>query len=247
MESLVRNYIEVDECDEEEEIDYPESDGQPMAETDIHRNVTVYFIEALKDYYRNEPDVYVSGNLLVYFSQGDPSAVVAPDCFVVKGVSKKDRRTYRLWEEKKSLDLVIEFTSKKTKFHDLTTKKLIYQDALKVDEYILYDPLGDYLKSPLQGLRLVSGAYKPIELKDGRLYSKVLNLALGIEEGVLRVFNRSTGETLLTPAESAQNRRKAEIKAQRAVKMARLEKEKREKAEKELQKLREELEALKQK
>lgn len=224
--------------EEEEEIYYPESDGRPMAETDIHRDLMVGLIEALKDFFRDQPDVYVSGNLLLHFRKGDPSSRVAPDCFVVKGVKRGERRTYKVWEEGKAPDLVIELTSKKTFFEDMNTKKLVYQRELKVKEYFLYDPLGDYLDPQLQGYRLIKGRYQPIEKRADRLHSKVLGLELGVEGWWLRLYNPRTEEKLLTPMEQAEARRKAEEKTKKEI-------EARMAVEAELVRLRAELEALK--
>ena len=80
-------------------IHYPKRDGKPMAETDVHIDVLIYLREALRDYFRNEPQVYVAGNMLFYYEEGNPAACVAPDVFVVQGVAKGERRTYKLWEE----------------------------------------------------------------------------------------------------------------------------------------------------
>jgi hypothetical protein len=44
---------------------YPESDGKPMGETDLHRKAMVDHIEVLEDFYQGQ-QVYVSGDLLVY-------------------------------------------------------------------------------------------------------------------------------------------------------------------------------------
>ena len=105
-------------------IYYPESDGEPMAETDTHRRQMVYLIEALDDYFRDDPQVYVAGNLFLYYEEGDIRQVVAPDVFMVKGVSKGDRRTYRLWEEDdKGPQVVFEVTSRRTRKEDLGRKK----------------------------------------------------------------------------------------------------------------------------
>lgn len=223
---------------EEEEVCYPESDGKPMAETDNHRDLMVGMIEALKAFFMDEPMVYVSGNLFVYFGQGDPSACVAPDVFVVKGVIKKKRRTYKIWEEGKGPELVIELTSKKTAFEDLKTKRQIYQEELQVEEYFLYDPLREYLKPPLQGYRRVRERYQAIRRVKGRLRSRVLGLELGVEESELRLYDPRSGERLPIPMEQAEARRQAEEKAQR-------EAEARRQAEAELARLRAELEALK--
>ena len=78
---------------------YPESDGKPMAETDVHRDLMADFIEMLKNHFKDCLDAYVSGNLLLYYEKGDPKRSVAPDVFVAFGIEKKLRRTYLLWEE----------------------------------------------------------------------------------------------------------------------------------------------------
>ena len=78
---------------------YPESDGKPMAETECHQDIMIDFIQMLKHYFRNVNDVHVSGNLLMYYEEGNPRKSVSPDAFVAFGVSKKKRRTYKIWEE----------------------------------------------------------------------------------------------------------------------------------------------------
>lgn len=74
-------------------VDYPSSDGEPMAETDLHRDEMVALIEALKRRYADRPDAYVAGNLLVYYEEGNPSARFTPDVMVVLGAAKRQRRT----------------------------------------------------------------------------------------------------------------------------------------------------------
>ena len=48
-------------------IEYPTSDGKPMAETDFHRIVMMASIQTLEFWYAAIPNVYVSGNLLMYY------------------------------------------------------------------------------------------------------------------------------------------------------------------------------------
>lgn len=215
-----------------EEIFYPETDGKPMAETDTHRNLMIDLIEALKDYLRNEPLVYVSGNLLIYFQKGDPSACVAPDVFVVKGVPKRERRIYRIWEEKETPDFVLELTSRSTAFEDLQSKKQIYEQQLKVKEYFLFDPLGAYLTPALLGYRLVQGQYSKIPIVTGKIESEVLGLELGVQKGQIRLFEPDTGELLLNPIEQAEARREAEKRVQHAEKRVQYEVVARQRAEK---------------
>ena len=104
----------------EKEIHYPESDGEPMAETEPHLEEMVYVWESLKDHFAAEPDVFVGANLFLYYRKGDPAAVVAPDGFVVKGVPKllpgnRRRRKYLLWEEGPAPCFVLETTSASTR------------------------------------------------------------------------------------------------------------------------------------
>ncbi len=184
------------------EIYYPESDGKPMGETDVHRNAMIALIEILKSRYRDRPDVYVSGNLFVYYEKGKPSSVFAPDAFVVLGVSKRDRRTYKLWEEGgKAPDVVFEVSSESTSLEDEGSKKVICR-RLGVSEYFLYDPEQAYLEPPLQGFRLIDGRYQPLTADANGLYSQQLDLFLRLEDRQLRLIDATTGERLLTPQET---------------------------------------------
>jgi hypothetical protein len=105
---------------------YPSSDGKPMAETDQHRNLTVYVIEALKARYADRPDVYVSGDNFIFYQEGDPRKRVSPDAYVVFGVPMRERDSYKAWEEGGRLpDVVFEFTSRKTRHEDTHKKPLL--------------------------------------------------------------------------------------------------------------------------
>ena len=77
-------------------VEYPSSDGLPMAESDFQRKPLTYAIEALDIYFQDRPEVYVSGNMFIYYEEGNPEAVVAPDVFVVIGTAKRERSLYFL-------------------------------------------------------------------------------------------------------------------------------------------------------
>ena len=64
-------------------IDYPTSDGKPLAENDAQLHAILYAVGALRLHYAERPDVYVSGDLLIYYEEGTPRVSVAPDAFVV--------------------------------------------------------------------------------------------------------------------------------------------------------------------
>ncbi len=198
-----------------QQVDYPETDGKPMAETDVHIDALLYLREALKDYFRDAPQVYVAGNMLLYYEEGNPAACVAPDVFVVQGVAKRERRTYKLWEEGQPPAVVFEITSRGSRLEDLGTKRVVYA-MLGVREYFLYDPLGEYLRPPLQGYRLQEGEYQRLlPGGEGELVSQVLGVELRVEAGRLRVIDPATGERLLTPAEAQAARRAAEAELER--------------------------------
>lgn len=220
-------------------IIYPETDGKPMTETDKHRREMTALIEALIAYFNATPNVYVSGNLMLYYEEGNPSASISPDVFVVKGISKKERRVYKLWEEGKAPDVTLEITSRSTRLEDLGTKRALYAE-FGVAEYFIYDPYQEYLKPPLQGYRLEKDAYVPIAADaQGRLYSNVLELALQITQGDLRLFDPRAGKYLLTPLEAQEAAREAKEIARREVAA-------RQSAEAEVERLREELKKLRQ-
>lgn len=211
-----------------EEVEYPSSDGKPMAESPTHLLEMLYVIAALRRRYRFEPDVYAVGNMLFYYREGDPRSVISPDVFVVKGIPDRRRDIFQLWKEKAPC-FVMEITSKSTRREDLRHKKDLYE-WMGVEEYILYDPRGEYLKPPLQGYRLVDGRYQPMVLSsDGSLVSRVTGLRLRRNEEHLEMIDLETGERSATYDEMG-NELEQTQKALRA-------------AEEELARLRRELEA----
>ena len=207
------------------EIEYPTSDGKPMAETELHLDDMIDTIQVLRDHFAAASDVYVCGNLLLYYEEGNPRKHVSPDVLVALGVPKKPLRDYYLvWKEGKAPDFVAEITSKSTKQEDMKKKFAIYRDLLRVSEYFLFDPRAEYLNPPLQGFRLVGGEYVGIEPVAGRLPSEVLGLHLERDGEKLRLFDPSTGRRLLTPIEGREvaehraevERRRAEVERRRA-------------------------------
>ena len=236
-------------------IEYPETDGQPMTESDATRTCMIYCIAALRSFFQGQPQIYVSGNLFIYYEEGNPTQNISPDVFVIFGVSKRDRRSYKTWQENGKLPaFVLELTSKTTRKQDEETKPLLYSQ-LGIQEYFQYNPTGDYLKPQLKGQTLINGAYQPIAaqtLSDGSITisSQVLGLELrllplsvtsflpspiGPLARELRFFDPRTGIQLLTYAESEQSRIQAEQEVgeaqHRADQAERLAEEERQRAE----------------
>ena len=202
---------------------YPESDGEPMAETEKHRKVMIDVIDILDQHFQHIPDVHVSGNLLLYYEEGNPRKSVSPDVFMVGGLSKKELRVYKTWEQPPTLDFVLELASPSTFRRDFSEKKEIYQNILRVKEYFIYDPYGE-IEPDFIGFRLIGEVYEAIEFVDGRLLSETLDLALEARDGMLRLYNPAV-ETWLEPSwervdkaetratEEAHTRQEAETRA----------------------------------
>ncbi|HNS00809.1 MAG TPA: Uma2 family endonuclease [Anaerolineae bacterium] len=202
------------------DIQYPESDGKPVGETDFHIAALFHLWQALRQYYRNDADVYVAANMLFYYEEGNISAFKVPDVFVVKGIAKRDRRVYKLWQEQKAPSVVFEITSRGTRRDDIGEKRTFYE-RLGVQEYYLFDPLGEYLSPRLRGYVLEGLRFRSVEAaSDGSLPSRELNLILRPEEWLLRVVDPATGQPLPTIDEAVKRMTdaldRARIEAQRA-------------------------------
>jgi Uma2 family endonuclease/uncharacterized small protein (DUF1192 family) len=167
-----------------------------MAETDSHLTVIIHLIQALRDFFESAPNVYVAGDMMFYYAEGHKELVKVPDVFVVKGVLKHKRRTFKLWEERAVPCTIFEITSKGTRKEDTDGKKKLYQQ-LGVQEYFLFDPLDEYLEPRLQGFTLVNGRYKKLKpVAKDTLLSSELGLLLRAEDDILRLVNATTGKVI---------------------------------------------------
>ena len=184
---------------------YPSSDGLPLAENDWQLRAIFDAFGKLNIRYQDRPDIYVSGDLLIYYEEGNPHKSVAPDVFIVFGAASHERNVYKLWEEAKAPDFVLEVASKNTWQEDLGRKHALYAE-LGVREYWLFDPQDVYFDPPLQGFVLRGGAYRalPALMENGArtIRSEVLGLDLRAESGELRFRDPVTGQYLKSHAEA---------------------------------------------
>ncbi len=195
----------------EDVVFYPETDGEPMAETDIHRELMNHFIEALKIYFQNDENVYVTGNLLLYFEEGNPKKSVASDVMICFGAEKKLRRIYKLWEEKQTPQVVFEISSTSTWREDLSRKYSLYE-KLGVKEYYIYDPEYKALDEPLLAYHLIEGEFVKADVGKKRIFSPTLHLEIVDTGEDLRLFNPNTKEFLMTTEEMAAKLKELENK-----------------------------------
>ena len=181
---------------------YPAEDGQPMAVSDLHREQMVWTIDILKTHYSQDPSVYVSGDILMYYVQGEPSKSISPDVLVTFGIGMKPRRTYLVWEEGKVPDFVMEFSSESTYRNDLTDKMDIYA-SLGIKEYFLYDAEDLYLPSQLMGFELVNGVYIEVQPDDNSgIRSSSLSLDFCIRDESIAIYDPIANDWVRTLAET---------------------------------------------
>lgn len=229
------------EEDYEEEGDefYITSDGKPMAETELHRDLMICSIEGLRARYSGQK-VHATGNNFIHYREGDRKAHVSPDCYVVFGVESYRRDGYKVWEEGNHFpDVIIEFTSDQTRRQDFGKKKDLYEQTFQTYEYFTFDPTGKRRKVRLRGFRLQEGKYEEmLPEADGRLYSEKLELYLVPDGTWLRFYDPVAQEFLRTPQEEFRDRLAAEQRADEEVKRAEALKAENERLRAELERLR---------
>lgn len=195
---------------------YPVSDGEPMSDSQLGGTEIVRITQTLQDWFADVPDVYVWGNMFVYYEPRNPRAAVSPDVFVAIGANKEpERLVYFIWREGVPPTVVFEVASKSTFLKDQGYKREVYQ-RIGVREYVLYDPHHEFMDPPLQVNRLRRGAYRPLAPDTrGAFLSESLGLELRMVHGRLRFFNPSTGEMLRAPAERTRDAERAAAEADR--------------------------------
>jgi Uma2 family endonuclease len=203
----------------ETEIYYPESDGKPLGETEYHIDATIYLYQTLKHRYRRKP-VYVASDMFLYYEEGNPRAVKAPDVMAFKNISKQRRRIFKTWVEKAFPCVIIELVSVNSVAEDLGEKKVLYA-RLGVREYYVFDPEGTCLDTPLQGFRLRGKKYVPIAAEpDGSLVCQELELRLQAEGDLLRLLEGKSGRRLLSPLERMVSDRQRLLRARQRAEQA---------------------------
>ncbi len=186
------------------EIFYPDSNGEPLAETDFHAHLLMNLRMALDIFFANREDVYVTGNIMFYYLEGNPTEVISPDVMVCFGIPKGDRTSYKTWEEKDVVpSVVIEIASRGTWRKDRVEKKALYE-MLGVKEYYIFNPLEPKIAPAFTAYRLEDGGFSTVKIENNRVKSEILELELVVENRTLRLFNPATNQFLKTTEELAE-------------------------------------------
>ena len=121
-------------------IEYPDDDGEPMAENTLQYKWIVVIVENLESVFRNDPNVFVAGDLLWYPVEGEPTIRAAPDAMVALGRPKGIRGSYKQWEEDNvTPQVVFEVLSPGNRPPEMERKFKFYEQ-FGVEEYYIYDP-----------------------------------------------------------------------------------------------------------
>jgi Uma2 family endonuclease len=132
-------------------INYPESDGKPMADNTKQFHWITVIKQNLDCLFAQDPQIFIAGDLFWYPVEGRPNIVTAPDVLVVFGRLKGDRGSYKQWEENNiAPQVVFEILSPSNSKTEME-KKLIFYDRYGVEEYYIYDPDYQQLEGWLRG------------------------------------------------------------------------------------------------
>jgi len=122
------------------EIEYPDSDGQPMSDNTLQFQWIVTLQGGLDALFRDDPNVFVAGDLLWYPVEGDNTVRAAPDVLVVFGRPKGYRGSYKQWDEDGiAPQVVFEVLSPNNRVREMVAKFQFYE-RFGVEEYYPFDP-----------------------------------------------------------------------------------------------------------
>ena len=199
-------------------IDYPESDGKPMADNTLQFRCIVTIQGGLDALFQPDPNVFVAGDLLWYPVEGDNTIRAAPDAMVVFGRPKGDRGSYRQWEEGGiAPQAVFEVLSPGNRAGE-PVRKFRFYDRYGAEEYYLYDPE----TGELVGYQRVNGQLQEIEKMNGWI-SPRLKVRFAIDRGELQLFgpdNRRFVTYVELAQQREQERQEKEKERQRAERLA---------------------------
>jgi Uma2 family endonuclease len=187
---------------------YPETDGQPMAESTTQYRWIVTIKSGLDIQFRDDPNVFIAGDLFWYPIEGHPEIRVAPDVLVALGRPQGDRRSYLQWMENDiPPQVVFEVLSPGNRSKEMADKFEFYRHH-GVEEYYVYDP-GE---KQLNGWQRSGRNLVEIPQMDGWV-SPRLDIRFDFSDRELRIFGRD-GRQFVYVVELDAQREQAEQRAE---------------------------------
>ena len=176
--------------------------GLILLEAAPHGSAVYHARHALHHFFRRvrRADVFIAHNLLLIHQDGEAEIRLGPDLLVAFGLSEEPVSSYRIADQGKPPDWVLEVTSPSTKTRDRTVKK-DRSAAMGVREFWILELAGRQCAAQLQGFRLERGHYVSLaplgEERPPAIRSAVLGLDLWLDGELLRVRDSQTGAAAL--------------------------------------------------
>ncbi|NUN64195.1 hypothetical protein HCU40_05380 [Pseudanabaena biceps] len=231
-EEAIPNRIRIAEPNILPEIDYPDSDGNPMSDNTEQYRWIVIIKENLEIMFADDPNVFIAGDLLWYPVRHTQKRA-APDVMVVLGRPKGRRGSYKQWlEDNIAPQVAFEILSPSNKDRrgiDSLEDKFEFYENHGIKEYYIYDPddlvlegwqrFGDRLVkipsmmdwvSPLLGIRFdwTTGQELVLSRPDGQRFLSSIELDHRLQQSKIQVWQEQQ--------RAEQERRRAEVQRQRA-------------------------------
>lgn len=200
------------------DIEYPDSDGQPMAENTLQFQWIVAITGSISRIFRNDSNVFVAGDLLWYPVEGNNKLRIAPDTLVAFGRPKGHRGSYRQWVEHNiAPQVVFEVLSPGNRLAEMTRKFKFYE-SYGVEEYYIIDPD----RNEMDGWIRRADELTPIDEMNGWV-SPRLGIRFAMVDEAIQLF-QPDGQRFLTYDEVSDELRDALEKATQAHELAEQEK-----------------------
>ena len=192
------------------EIVYPDQDGQPMADNTEQFQWIVDIKENIEALYKDEPNVFVAGDLLWYPVEGSNTIRQAPDTMVAFGRPKGYRGSYMQWKEADiAPQVVFEILSPGNRTSEMKKKFEFYQ-TYGVQEYYVYDPYDIELIGWQR-----EGRYLQIIPQTNEWVSPLLKIRFVVTPDTLKIY-RPDGEPFSNLTEMQAERNKAQAERNKA-------------------------------
>jgi len=164
-------------------VEYPDCDGEPMSDNTLQFQWIVTIVGGLDAIFRDDPNVFVAGDLLWYAVEGDNTIRTAPDAMVVFGRPKGRRRSYMQWQEEGvPPHVVFEVLSPGNRPGAMEQKFQFYQ-RYGVEEYYIYDPDNPELVRWLRQGNVLKEVTTPLPWTSPRL-----KVRFELTDGPLRIY-----------------------------------------------------------
>ena len=219
-------------------VEYPDSDGQPMADNTLQFEWIVALQGNLDTLFRDRPDVFVAGDHLIYPVEGDNTVRQAPDAYVAFGRPKGHRGSYRVWEEGDVFpQVVFEVLSPGNRAGEMARKRAFYQ-KYGAEEYYVIDPDD----STAEGWTRDGDTFRKVPAMNGHV-SPRLGIRFEVADGRVTVYHPN-GDRFLTFVEVATRAEEEHQRAEDAKQQAEQERQRAEGAKQKAERLAAKLRAL---